>query len=344
MRLGLPRRTLCRSAATAIGTFAILRHARGDQILKIRCSLDTAPSHVRNVSIVDYLGKLEAATGGKLTSEVFASGQLYPDLTVGKALLQGQVDMAAPGGWTQTGIVSDCDFCQLPVFYGQPIAATEHASDSKPGALIVKQIEAKLRVKVLGPWLDLGFQNWYTTKTPLTEAAAIKGLKVRSPGGAGISWRINFFGGIPNVTAWPNVPLALSQGTFDGFVSTNESCASAKLWEAGVRYSYQDHQYVGQYMPMLSETFWARLTPDLKQIMIDLWAANIAVYRTNAAASQDRARTLLEQNGVIFTDPSAAILDTARKAMQSDVATLAKDAKLSPEIVRLSEESVNGTA
>lgn len=344
MRQDISRRALGRSAVAVVGTFGILRHARGEEALKIRCSLDTAPSHIRNVSIGDYLAKVEAATGGKITSEVFASGQLYADLNVAKALLQGQVDMACPGGWTQTGIVPDCDFCQLPVFYGQPIEATEHASDGKPGALVVKQIETKLRVKVVGPWIDLGFQNWYTTKKPLNSSDDIKGLKIRSPGGAGISWRINFFGGIPNVTAWPNVPLALSQGTFDGFVSTNESVSTAKLWDAGVKYSYQDHQYVGQYMPMISETFWAKLTPDLRKIMVDLWAANIAIYRTNAGASQERARKVMEQNGVIFTDPSQAILDKARKAMQADVGTLAKDAKLSPDVVRLSEESVNGTA
>jgi TRAP-type transport system periplasmic protein len=344
MQHGLSRRALGRSAVAVVGTFGILRHARGEEALKLRVSLDTAPSHIRNVSIVDYLKKVEAATGGKLTSEVFHSGQLYPDLNVGKALLQGQVDMAAPGGWTQTGIVSDCDFCQLPVFYGRPIEVTEHASDGKPGALIVKQIETKLRVKVIGPWLDLGFQNWYTTKKPLNSSDDIKGLKIRSPGGAGISWRINFFGGIPNTTAWPNVPLALSQGTFDGFVSTNESCASAKLWEAGVRYSYQDHQYVGQYMPMISDAFWSKLPPDMQKQIVDLWAANIATYRENAAASQARARKLMEDSGVTFSDPSQDILNAARKAMQADVASLAKDAKLSPEIVRLSEESVTGTA
>jgi TRAP-type C4-dicarboxylate transport system substrate-binding protein len=344
MQLDLSRRSFGRSAVATAGTFAILRHARGEDALKIRCSLDTAPSHVRNVSIVDYLRKLEAATGGKLTSEVFHSGQLYADLNVSKALLQGQVDMAAPGGWTQTGIVPDCDFCQLPVFYGQPIEATEKAADGKPGALVVKQLETKLRVKVLGPWIDIGFQNWYTTKKPLNTSDDIKGLKIRSPGGAGISWRITFFGGIPNTTAWPNVPLALSQGTFDGFVSTNDSCASAKLWEAGVKYSYQDHQYVGQYIPMMSQTFWAKLTPDLQKTMIDLWAANIGTYRANAAAAQTKARKLMEDNGVIFTDPSQPILDKARKAMQEDVGTLVKDAKLSPEVVQLSEASVNGTA
>jgi TRAP-type C4-dicarboxylate transport system substrate-binding protein len=341
---GLRRRELGRATVAIAGAFGILRHARGEAALKIRCSLDTAPSHVRNVSVVDFLNKLETATGGKVTSEVFHSGQLYADLNVAKALLQGQVDMAAPGGWTQTGIVSDCDFCQLPVFYGQPIEATERASDGKPGALIVKQVETKLRVKVLGPWLDLGFQNWYTTKKPLNTTDDIRGMKIRSPGGAGISWRISFFGGIPNTTAWPNVPLALSQGTFDGFVSTNESCATAKLWEAGVKYSYQDHQYVGQYMPMISETFWSKLTPEVQKVMLDLWAANIAGYRSNAAASQARARKSMEENGVAFVDPPQDILNAARRAMQADVATLAKDAKLSPEVIRLSEDSVNGTA
>jgi TRAP-type C4-dicarboxylate transport system substrate-binding protein len=344
MQQGLSRRALGGSAIAAVGTFAILRHARGEEALKIRCSLDTAPSHIRNVSIVDYLAKLQEASGGKITSEVFHSGQLFPDLNVSKALLQGQVDMAAPGGWTQTGIVPDADFCQLPAFYGRPVEATERASDGKPGALVVTQLQAKLRVKVIGSFLDLGFQNWYTTKKPLNTSDDIKGLKIRSPGGAGIAWRISFFGGLPNTTAWPNVPLALSQGTFDGFVSTNESVSSAKLWEAGVKYSYQDHQYVGQYVPMFSETFWAKLTPDLQKAALSLWAANIATYRANAAASQARARKTMEEVGVTFTDPSQEVLDKARQAMQADVATLAKDAKLSADIVHLSEEAVNGTA
>jgi C4-dicarboxylate-binding protein DctP len=120
--------------------------------------------------------------------------------------------------------------------------------------------------------------------------------------------------------------------------------ATAKLWEAGVKYSCQDHQYVGQYMPMISGTFWAKLTPDLQKVMVDLWAANIAAYRASAEASQNRARKTMEAAGVVFTDPSQNVLDAARKAMQADVANLAAAAKLSPEIVRLSDESVNGSA
>jgi TRAP-type C4-dicarboxylate transport system substrate-binding protein len=344
MTIGIFRRDFGCATLAGVTGFAILGRARADEPLKIRCSLDTAPSHVRNVSVVDYLKQVEDATGGKIVAEVFHSGQLYSDINVGKALLQGQVDMAAPGGWTQTGIVSDCDFVQLPAFYGQTIEVTHAATDGKPGAYVVSELESKLRVKTLGPWIDLGFQNWYATKKPLNTVQDFKGMKIRSPGGAGISWRINLLGGIANTTAWPNVPLALSQGTFDGFVSTDESVFSAKLWEAGVKYSYADHQYVGQYVPMVSRAFWAKLTPEQQKIMLDLWAKNIPTYRTNAIAAQTRARKALEGNGVTFVDPSREELAANRKLMQADVTTLIKDAKLSPEIVRLTDEAIGGKA
>jgi TRAP-type C4-dicarboxylate transport system substrate-binding protein len=335
---GLSRRGFTRTGAafgaTALGSFAILRHARGEAAVHLRCSLDTAPSHIRNVSMVDYLGKVEKATGGQVTGEVFHSGQLFADLNVAKALLQGQIDMAAPGGWTQTGIVPDCDYVQLPAFYDQKIEVTHAASDGRPGALVVSQIESKLRTKVLGKFIDLGFQNWYTTKKPIHALEDFKGLKIRSPGGAGISWRINLVGAIPNTTAWPNVPLALSQGTFDGFVSTDESCTTAKLWEAGVRYSFADHQYVGQYMPMISGAAWAKIPAAQQKIMLELWETNIGTYRANALTAQQRARQTMEQNGVTFVDPTPEQSSAARKMMQANVDSLIKDAKLSPEIVK----------
>jgi C4-dicarboxylate-binding protein DctP len=340
MHDGLSRRTLGRAAVATVASFGILRHARGEEALRLRCSLDTAPSHVRNVSAVDYLKKVEAASGGKIAAEVFHAGQLYADLNVGKALLQGQVDMAIPGGWTQTGIVPDNDFMQLPLFYGQKIETTYAACDGKAGHFVQQQLGTKLRSHILGSWLTLGFQNWYTTKVPLRSSADLKGLKIRSPGGAGIAWRIGFFNAIPNTTAWPNVPLALSQGTFDGFVSTDESCTSAKLWEAGVRYSYADHQYVGAYIPMISEAFWSKLGPDLQKIMTTLWAENIGTYRANAAAAQARGRKVLEENNVTFADPAPAVLAADQARMQADVGTLIKDAKLSPEVVKFAEEDV----
>jgi TRAP-type C4-dicarboxylate transport system substrate-binding protein len=296
------------------------------------------------VAMVDYFEKLGKASNGEIEGEVFHSGQLFADLNVSKALLQGQVEMAAPGAWTLTGLVPDCDMVQLPYFYGVPIEVTHKATDGKPGLRINQELEAKLKSQVLGPWIDLGFQNWYSTKTPLDKFSALKGLKIRSPGGSAISWRIKFAGAIANTTAWPNVPLALSQGTFDAFVSTDESCNSAKLWEAGVKYSYADHQFMGQYIPMMSKAFTAKLAPAQLKLMTDLWAANIADYRTGAATSQANARGILEKNGVKFHDPSADESGAVRTAMLGDIDSLIKDAKLSPEIVGLVKDSVGSHA
>ncbi len=341
MTLRLTRRAFAGAATVMLASPAVLRAA---EPLKFRISLDTAPSHPRNVAMLDFVAKVAKELNGELAGEVFHSGQLFADLNVSKALLQGQVEMAAPGAWVMTGLVPDADMVQLPYFYGVPTEVTHKATDGKPGQHINQELEAKLKTQVLGPWIDLGFQNWYSTKTPLDKFSALKGLKIRSPGGAGISWRIKFAGGIANTTAWPNVPLALSQGTFDAFVSTDESCNSAKLWEAGVKYSYADHQFMGQYIPMMSKAFTAKLSPAQLKLMVDLWAANIADYRKGAAASQANARGILEKNGVKFHDPSAEDSAAVRKAMMGDIETLIKEAKLSPEIVKLVKDAAGSSA
>jgi len=316
-----------------VGTSRGARAAE-DQI-RLRCSLDTAPSHLRNVSVSDYLKKLETASNGRISPQVFHSGQLFPDLQVGKALLEGQIEMAVPGHWTMTGLIPDADFFQLPVLYGRSLEVVHKAMEGGAGQLVAAQIERRLRARVLGPWLDLGFQNWYSTNKPLTAFDDLKGLKIRNPGGAGNAWRTRFMGAIPNTTAWPQVPLALSQGTFDALISTNESLASAKLWEAGIKYAIEDHQFVGEYIPMVSLAFWNKLPADLQRLMTNLWKENIETYRTNMATAQTQARKTLEDHGVKYFDPSPQQIAELRKRMMAEQDQLAKDIKMSPDLVKM---------
>jgi len=334
------RRAFMKGTAVVLAAPYLSRSALADDAIKLRCSLDTAPSHPRNRAIVDYLEKLDEASKGRIKAEIFHSGQLFADLNVTKALIQGQVDMAAPGTWTMTGLVPDGDFSQLPILYAQSVDVIRRCTDGAPGALVEKQIEAKVHSHILGHWLELGFENWYMTKKAVETLDDLSGLKIRSPGGAGISWRISFVHAIPNVTPWPNVPLALSQGTFDGFVSSDESCTSAKLWEAGVKHSYTDHQFFANYIPMLSDAFWSKLSEDDRKLMRDVWAANVDRYRAMSAKSQADARETMKSNGVSFVDPPADKLASDRKRMIDAQGDLIRDAKLSPDIVKLVTEAV----
>jgi TRAP-type C4-dicarboxylate transport system substrate-binding protein len=340
----ITRRRFGATAASAAAVLASAGRARGDEPLRLRCSLDTAPTHVRNQSMVDYLGKLEAASGGRIKGEVFHSGQLFADLDVAKALIQGQVEMAVPGSWTITGIIPDADLFQLPVLYGQPVEIVHKIIDGKAGAIVADEISQKLRAHVIGPWLDLGFQTWYSTSKPLNTLDDLKGLKVRNSGGAGQAWRARFVGAIPNTTAWPNVPLALSQGMFDGLVSTNESINLAQLWEAGVKYAYEDHHFAAEYVPLVSNTFWEKLGPDLRMMMTDLWAENVAAYRANMAASQARARGILLDHGIKFGVPTAEQIAETRHRMMAEQDQLAQEIKISPALVKLVTDEVGSSA
>ena len=326
------RRILLTGVAASLAAPLI---ARADAPLALRCSLDTAPNHGRNVSVADFLKKFEAASDGRVKTEMFSSGQLFPDLEVGKALIQGQVEMACPGAWAISGIIPNCELFQLAAMYGRDVAVVQKVIDGRAGEIVAGDINQRLRSHVLGKWLTLGYQNLYSTGHPLNSLADLKGIKIRSPGGAGNAWRTRFEGAIPNTTAWPAVPLALSQGTFDALISTDESLVSSKLYDAGIKYSLADHEWVGEYIPMVSLIFWNKLPPDLQQKMSEIWEQNIAQYRQNMLGLQNKARTVLIDHGVKIVDPSESDLADLRNRMMAQQDDQAKELKVNPELVKL---------
>jgi TRAP-type C4-dicarboxylate transport system substrate-binding protein len=316
-----------------------IRTARADPI-KLRVSLDTSPSHGRSVSIADFLSKLQTASQGEIAPQLFDSGQLFADHEVIRALVLGQVEMAAPGTWLVSAYVPEADIGQLPLFYGQPVETTHRVIDGIPGDMVNEQITRKLRVKIPGRWIDLGFTNWYSSHKSLNTLADLKGLKIRNSGGFAQPWRAQFFGAVPEVTAWPDVPLALSQGAFDALQTTSESCASARLWDSGLHFGLVDHQNMGNYLPMISETFWATLSPALKSLVTDLWAANIGNYRANLAAKQNRAESELKAKGVKLTYVPPEELAEPRKRMMAQQDIVARAMRISPEILARIDEAI----
>ena len=331
MNQPVSRRALMASAIAMVAAPAL--RLRAEEPLLLRCSIETVPTHTRNATIRDYLAKIEAAAGGRIRTQLFESGQLFPDVQAGKALLQGQIEMAVPGSFALTGIVPDADFLQLPILYGRPPDIVHRAVDGRPGQLVGQQIEQKLRARVIGPWLDLGAFNWYSTAKPLNSYADLKGLKIRNNGGAGQAWRTQFMGAVPNTTPLPNVALGLSQGTFDGLITSNETIASAQFWDSGVRHGLEDRQFTAEYIPIVSLDFWRKLSGDLQQIVTDTWRDNIAAYRANMAAAQARARDLVQVHGIKIVVPSAEDLDAKRQEMLAHQEQVAKLSNISPAMV-----------
>lgn len=327
-------RILC---AAALGLATMLGSGlaqAADEPFRLRVSLDTSATHTRTLNVGEYLKQLEAASNGRIKTELFHSAQLFRDRDVAKALRQGNIEMAVPGTWVLSGFVPDTDYVLLPAMAGQTPEFVHQTADGKIGQLINGEIEKKLEAKVLGPWLDLGFNNEFSTTKPINDFNDLAGLKLRNSGGAGQALRAKFFNAIPNTTAWPDVPLALSQGTFDALSSTNESVASAKLWDSGVKHAFEDHSYFAMYVPMVSTSFFNKLPPDLQKLVVDTWTQNIAKYRDNAGAAQKKGRAEDEAHGIHFVDPTPQRLAEVRQKLMATEAEVAKELKITPAVLK----------
>lgn len=322
-------------ACLAATFLAIGGSALAEGTYKMRASLDTSATHVRTISVADYLKKLQEQSKAQIQTELFHSGALFRDRDVAKALRQGAIEMAVPGNWVLTSFVPNADIVNLPCLFGQPTATVYAVADGKAGQMIDDELEKKLNVVVIGPWLPLGYNNIYTSNKPVKSFADLTGMKVRNSGGAGQSLRATFLGEQPNVTAWPDVPLALSQGTFEGVASTDESLVSAKLWESGIRYEFADKEFIGFYIPMVSESFFNKLPKNLQQLVRDVWSNNIATYRKHMEQAQADARETLKAHGVQVVEPSDQELDAMRAKMMPKMDDWARELRISPEMLQV---------
>lgn len=327
----ISRRTLATAALAALATPALRRAAAAEPV-RLRLSVESLPSHTRTISATDFCHKVEEASKGEIKTELFHSGQLFTDQNVVTALLQNQVEMSIPGTWGLAGFVPSVDVLQLPALYSQPIETAHRVIDGGAGQMVNAELEGKLKMRVLGRWLDLGFENWYSTTKPLTSLDDLKGMKIRNSGGSGKAWRTSFLGAIPNTTPWPSVALALSQGTFDGLVTTNETVASASMWESRVHNVLEDHQTFNAYVPLVAGAFWRGLSPAQQALLSGVWEDNLGTWRGNMAAAQAAARDKLIQHGMVVTVPDAQQTEAARARMLAQQDGLVKQWRITPAI------------
>ena len=250
---------------------------------------------------------------------------MYKDSEAAAAVAQGAIDIAAPQYQLISRFVPDADFEQLPMFYGVTRKKIYAVVDGAEGAELNKKIEEKLHVKVLGRPIDLGFGTVFSTDTKLTSPESLAGLKVRVPGGPATIQRYEIMGSAPVQIAWPDVPQALQTGTVSALWSTQESVASAKLWDAGVKYALNDRQAIVQYLPLMNQHAFDKLSPKLQKILTDTWDQLVDEERADAAKRQNDAQALNASHGISTVDPTSESLAAMRaKLLAAQPALVAK--------------------
>lgn len=325
-----------RAGATALSAFALTLGAGAAfaQQYKLEISLETGPNHIRNIGVTEWAEELYKKSNGKLDVKVFHGAAKYKDTDVPKALNQGALDMGFPGTWQLGKFVTDFDVVDLPIFFGRSQEENYAVFDGAAGKTLAEKYEKKLGVKVIGKWLDLGFQHTHSTSKPIKVHTDLKGMKIRIPGGAANIARYEALDANAIKIAWPDVPQALQRGTVDGLATTFESIRSAKLWDSGLKNSYMSQHSFSQYLPSISGKSWAKYPKDIQDLITSTWAAKIDSLRERARKRQAEALEAAKQNGVNVVAPSADDLAAARKKLMAKQDELIKELKIDPALVK----------
>lgn len=299
-------------SAILAGALVVAANPALAQDHKLDISLDTGPTHIRNESIMKFADELTKRSEGKLEVRVFHAASQYKGSNVPTALAQGALDMGAPLHQHFSKIIPEAGTVLLPLFYGATPDEIHAVWDGPAGDAMNTMIEEKLRVKVIGRWFDLGYGTVFTTEKQLNVPEDMEGMKMRVPGGAANVQRYNTFGANPVSIPFPDVPQALQRGTVDGIWSTQESVRSAKLWESGIKFAFEDRQSYLQYVPMISLAAWDKYPEDIQALITDTWADMIDDVRSVAMERQLAARATAAENGVTTIDPEPADLARMR--------------------------------
>jgi TRAP-type transport system periplasmic protein len=302
---------------------------------KLEISLETGPNHIRNIGITEWAEELSKKSDGKLEVKIFHGAAKFKDTDVPKALNQGALDMGLPGTWQLGKFIEDFDAVDLPVFYGISQEDAYKVWDGAPGKFVAEKFEKKLGVKVIGRWLDLGFQHTHSVGKPINTYKDLVTMKLRIPGGAANIARYEALGANPVKIAWPDVPQALQRGTVDGLATTFESIRSAKLWDAGIKHSYITNQSFSQYLPAVSIKSWAKYPKEIQDLIMQSWEAKIDDLRARARERQAEAQKDAEKNGIKIVEPKAAEAAEARSKLMATQDALIKELKIDPELIKL---------
>lgn len=298
----------------------------------MRISVENTETHFQTRAVQRFADEIKKKLKGRIDVQFFANARLLRDSDVIQGLGQGRVEMAVPGTWNIMQFEPDVGVFLLPVFYGRAAEDNYRIIDGEIGRSINTKLEKNLHLKVLGQWMDLGHAHLFGVHKKIQRHEDIQGLRIRVAGGTANKLRIQALGGHPVIIPWPDLPEYMRQGKVDGILTSYETVKSAKLWENGVRYVFEDREYFPQYIPLIRASFWEKLTPDIQSLLTDTWKENIHAARLSAAEAQKEARETLIQNGVDIIVPEPAQLEKWRNQMLPLQDEFIRELRIDPEL------------
>src|SRR5271166_3920845 len=191
----MERRTVVLGALSAAAVASLPRQSAAQQKLVLKTS-DVHPAGYPTVVAVENLGKkLDQATNGRLSVQMFAAMQLGGEKEAIEQAQIGALAMARVSVGALGPVVDALNVFNLPFLF-RDTAHMQKVIDGPIGQELLDKVSNNPNTRLIGlAWMDAGARSVYDTKRPIKSIDDLKGLKVRVMGNPMFVDMMNALGG-----------------------------------------------------------------------------------------------------------------------------------------------------
>src|ERR1700732_3481351 len=293
------RDLLSLAGALALGGTAAGHRAAAQEKKPLKAS-DVHPEGYPTVQAVENMGKkLEQATGGRLSIQMYASMQLGGEKEVIEQAQVGAHQFARVSVGTLGPVIDDLNVLNMPFLF-RDTAHMNKVVDGPIGQELLDKVSNNPAAKLVGLcWMDAGARSFYDTKRPIKSIADLKGLKIRVIGNPMFVDMANALGANGVAMGYDQVFSALQTGVIDGAENNPPSFVFDNHYQVAKYYTLTQHLIVPE-MLLYSKAAWDQLSADDQALIRKFGGEAQAEERVLWAAYEKQAMAKAQTGGVAF--------------------------------------------
>jgi C4-dicarboxylate-binding protein DctP len=251
--------------------------------------------HPKGIAATMLAERVNTEMNGKACVEVFPNSTLYNDDQVLEALLQGDVQLAAPSLSKFEQFTKVFRIFDLPFMF-KNIAAVDEFQNSETGQAMK---ESMTRRGLLGLAFWHNGMKQMSAKAPLLTPADAAGMKFRVQNSDVLKAQMAAMGASPQPMAFSEVYGALQTGVVDGQENTWSNIYGQKFFEVQDGITETNHGII-DYMLVTSSEWWDSLPADVRdQLNTIITEVTEARNAESSKVNADAKQAIIDAGGVV---------------------------------------------
>lgn len=303
--------------AAAIGALAVLMASASfaaDYTMKFSISdTEIMEEHFTHTPLRAFEKEVEEKSGGRIDVQVYWSGQLGKTDSVVNMVTQGLVEGIIGADGFASPYDDNIQVLGIPYLFNDRAAAYE-VLDGDCGKVLADGLAEKSGLRAM-VWTENGGYRNYSANKPLTSAADLQGLKIRTMNNPVHMEIVNSLGASPTPIPWQDLYTALQTGVVDGQENSLAIFRIPKLEEVQKHIIMDGHVYSPGAL-YFSQKWLDTLPDDLVQVIQTASEHFRDLNREISTKAESADRAYLEGQGVSIYDPTPAQKEEFREMTQ----------------------------